>query len=330
MNPSQPRIGIFVFTFIITTLFAIPPLRAAFEINKLGPKASAFNDAYSALGDDPWATLYNPAQIVRLPGTQSAFSYSRPYLNFGNFQANLISGFFTREALGTGYGLGVTFVDTNVFYREITGLFNLGHRFGEKDDLWDFSLGTNLKVFSLRRGDPSKPYDPALKPQTMNRFTADFGTHLRVQKFYLGISALNLIPANIGVVVKDVVPIETRVGIGAKNLWEIPALDFKVSPAVEISNRNHNTTASGGAQIQLFDFADFVVGGSLENISLGFSVFLNQMKNHRNDTERNRSSEKTARDSSEGTVYRLDVGYLYPINGIDHVGSPLAGMTFLF
>lgn len=310
-----------IFLFLVLCCARSVPVWAAFEINKLAPEASALNDAYSALGADPWAILYNPAQVVRLDGAQAAVGYSRPHIGFGNFQANLVSGLFTRQAFQTGYGVGVTFVDTNVFYREVVGLFNVGHRIGEKEDPWDLSLGTNLKILSLRRGDPTKPYDPALVPQTMNRFTADAGMHLRISNYYFGISMQNLIPANIGVVVKENVPIETRVGIGAINLWEIQSLGFKISPMIEVSNRNQDTVATGAARIQLLDFAYFNIGAGTRDMTFGFSVLLNQMMRYR----------KESRDSSnEGTIYRLEVGYQYPINGVDEVGSPLVGMSFLF
>lgn len=314
------------FVFFLNSLYflTISLSYGAFEINKLGPKASAFNDTYSTLASDSWGIIYNPAQVVRLEGAQASFGYSRPYLNFGNFQANLVSGFFTREALGTGYGLGFIFVDTNVFYREIVGLFNMGHRIGEKDTDWDLALGTNLKVLSLRRGDPTKPYDPALVPQTLNRVTADIGVHGRYQKFFVGLSAQNVIPANMGVVVRDIVPIETRVGVGAKEIWTVPQLDFKVSPAIEVTNRNQDTVATGGAEIELLDFANFVFGIGTRNISFGFSIFLNQLSKEKGQ---NHKKEDYLR---EGTTYRLDVGYAYPITGIETVGSPLLGMTFLF
>ncbi len=308
------------FSFLISfqsTVFA------AFEINKIGPWATAANDVYSALGNEPWAMIYNPAQVVRLEGAQAALAYSRPYLNFGNFKANIAGGIFTREAMGTAYGVGIIFLDTNVYYREVTGLFNVAHRFGEKENDWDFSVGTNLKILSLRRGDPTKTFDPALVPQTINRFTMDIGSLARFHQYYLGVSAQNVIPANIGVVVKDIVPVETRIGVGALNLFEIPHVGFKVSPAFEVVNRNMDTTASGAVDLELLDFADFMFGVGTRNVSFGFSVYVNQLR-----SGREKKFVKT--ELRDETTYRVDIGYTYPISGLETAGTPLLGMSILF
>lgn len=314
------------FLLVLLSLLTLPYIGlvyGAFEINKIGPWATASNDAYSALGNDSWAIIYNPAQVVRLEGAQSSIAYSRPYLNFGNFKANIVSGLFTREAMGTGYGVGVIFLDTNVFYRELTGLLNFGHRFGDSENEWDFSLGANLKVLSLRRGDPTKTFDPALVPRTLNRFSADIGSLARYHNYYLGVSAQNVIPVNVGVVVRDIVPVETRVGFGAKEIFEIPHVGFKLSPMIEVANRNQDTFTTGALDIELLDFADFMIGAGSRNISFGFSIFINRLSGDTNKKYKNNE----VRDE---TLYRLDVGYAYPINGVDSVGSPLLGMNFLF
>ncbi len=286
------------------------PSYGAFDTKNVSPIASALNGAYSTLGEDPWAILYNPAQIVRLKGAQVSFSYSRPTLKFSQLETNSFSGIYTRNCLNIAFGIGVNYLNTNVLYREVTGILSLGERLGEEEDVWDIALGSNLKLFSLRRGDSSKPDDPALTPKTILKLSGDVGLHLRVHKLYFGMSLNNILPANRGTLTKENVPMELRLGVGAEKIWNIHP-KFWMSPILELTQRDLETSMMGGAKLHFLDHIQFNCGIDKKNVGMGCTM-------------------DVTRAPTEERDLRFSVSYQLPIQEAENFGSPLVGMTFLF
>ncbi|OGR79656.1 MAG: hypothetical protein A3I11_04665 [Elusimicrobia bacterium RIFCSPLOWO2_02_FULL_39_32] len=308
-------------TFLFLLLFSLTKasLEAAFEIEELAAEASSLNNAYSALGDDPWAILYNPSQVMRLEGTQLSMGYSSPHPDFENLQAKLGSCILTRQILDIGYGIGILFTDTNLYYREITGLLNIGKKFGEKENRWDLTVGSNFKLLSLRRGDPLNSTDPALNPITINKFSGDLGLNLRIQKTYLGASMQNILPANFGSSSKEKIPLEIRVGLGVKNILEIEEFHLTLNPMLEVSHRNKDFTSQGALQIKILDKAELNFGAGENNLSSGITLYLNRLK-----------KGNILNSKKETSAYKLTLSYEFPLNETSSEGSSLAGMTFVF
>jgi hypothetical protein len=64
--------------YSLFTLFAVPVF-GAFEDVGTGARATALGGAYTALGDDTWSLLYNPAGLARLKQVEIATEYSQLY-----------------------------------------------------------------------------------------------------------------------------------------------------------------------------------------------------------------------------------------------------------
>lgn len=307
---------------LLIFFLSLTSLKAAFEIEELAAEASSLNNAYSALGDDPWAILYNPSQVMRLEGTQVSMGYSRPHPDFENLEAKLGNCILTRQILDIGYGLGIFFADTNVYYREISGLLNIGKKFGEKENKWDLTVGSNFKLLSLRRGDPLNSMDPALVPITINKFTGDIGLNLRIQQSYLGISAQNIIPVNLGSSSKEKIPLEIRVGLGIRNFLAMERFNLTLSPMLEVSHKNNDFTSQGALQIKILDLAELNFGAGEKVLSSGITLYLNRLKKMR--------TENVLNSKKETAAYKLTLSYEFPLYGTDLQGSSVAGMTFVF
>ncbi|MBI3012438.1 MAG: hypothetical protein HYY63_02315 [Elusimicrobia bacterium] len=307
----------------ITLCLSYEQAWSAFEIENLCPEATALQGTYSALGRDPWAMVFNPAQTVRLSDTQISMVYSRLHPGFGTLRAQSLNAAWTRTLFFTGIGLGFVLVDTNLQYREITGILNLARRFGEEKEVWDFSWGTNLKALSLRRGDPAQPNDPALAPVTFNRFTADAGCHLRIRRGYMGLSVQNMIPASIGLVRSETVPTETRFGVGVEKIPISGKRGFTVSPAAEWVRRGGTLSLRGGVTLHFLDLLSFHGGANSESFSLGLTLNLDT----RREQKRN---EKYSKDVRKFVPFKLSAGAQYPLQGKERMASPLLGITFVF
>ena len=290
----------------------------AFETFNIGVKPMGLVDTFSCLGDEPVGMMYNPAQVVQMKRSAISTSFSKPDMGWGDADIGIYSIFYSNPFKDSkmSMGFGASYMQTNLNYGETLGFLNLSIYY---DKVFGtpvtFAWGLNGKLLSMKRGDPLKSWDPALKEMTITKNTADVGIWLEYNGYAFGYSELNIIEADFGVVAPSVIPKERRIGLGAKN---IPFLNrYKISPAIEYTNRNQYDLVSAGATVYMLKMLDFSFGYSKNNLGFGMTVFLNA---------RPEEQDEYTRDG----CMRIDVSWLYPISGIDSAGSPQIGLFYYF
>lgn len=291
---------------------------AAFEIYNYSVRGTSLEDAFGSLGDDATVLMYNPATMGRLKRSQVLVSYAKPHIDFGNVELNNFGLFFAGVyGRSTVLGGNVAVLDTNLSYREVWGTINYAGSAGKYfDKRMEVFFGINGKVMSMRRGDPNKPFDPALAVQTITKTTVDLGGLVKYERMLLGYSVANVIPANFAVIGTANIPTEKRLSLGFERIYTIPETEVTLSPTVEYSSRNKIDKWSGGCIVELLKAADFQMGISEDNATFGFSIY-----------PRGKGGKKRERS---GKDMRIDAAYRFPINGLDSGGSPSIACNFYF
>lgn len=288
---------------------------AAFETFNLGVKPMALVDTFSVLGDEPIGMIYNPAQTVQMKYSALSTAFSKPNVGWGESDVNIYSAYYVHPMSDMAFGMGISYLGTNLNYAETIGTINFAVKYREiYDTPLSVAWGINGKILSMKRGDPAKPWDPALKEMTLTRQTADVGLWLEYGSIVGGFSVANIVPADFGVVVKSEIPQETRIGAGIRNI--LLGEKFKVTPSVEYTSRSGFSTLSGGLNFYLLKMLDFQIGASQDNLGFGMTVWMPRPEDR--EDEYNKST------------MRIDVSWLYPVSGIDTAGSPQIGLVFYF
>lgn len=290
------------------------PAKAAFETFNLAPRPMGLVDTFATIGDEPVGMFYNPAQTAQMRYPMMTFAYSKPNIGWGQSDVNIYSAFYALPMGALTYGMAISYMSTNLNYSELIFANNLAMLY-EKiyGGPVDVALGMNFKVLSMGRGDPAKSWDPALKPMTITKTTADAGMWAAWNKVRAGLSVANIIPADFGVVEKSEIPVETRYGVAYKDL---PMWGVKITPALEMTTRGGFSTVSFGANAEMIPALDMQLGASSDNLGFGATVFMGRPEDNK--------------EKYNKSTMRIDVSWLYPISGISSAGSPQLGLTFYF
>lgn len=314
-----------IISLLVTVLFLLHPGYCAFETFNLGVKPMALADTFCSSGDEPVGMIYNPAQTVQIAYPSLSTTFSRPNLGWGEAEVSIYSLYYAYPLKDSNkgpsptlmtFGFGVSYLGSNINYSEFEGLLNLSRKYRNifESDI-NMALGVNAKLLQMGRGDPSKPWDPALKETKISRLTADVGAWFEYNNIVAGLSSANIAPADFGVVVQSLLPNENRIGVTIKDV-RIGDIPFKFTPSAEFTTRNSLDTLSGGLNIYLLSGLDMQLGVSQDNLGFGMTVFTK------------RPSEQDPNEITSSM--RIDVSWLFPISGMSTAGSPQVGMLLFF
>lgn len=252
-----------------------------------GVRPAGMGEAFTSVADDTNALLFNPAGLTRIR-----------HLEINGMYSDLFTGLNTRLYNGqqdhTGYNylslaipldrsvgtVGVGWAHFNtILYKENTFLLSYGRC------LWspytmdlgvEIDAGVSLKGLQWLVEANEFTTDPAYFPYSERQktaFTADAGVLATVYDgVQVGLSADNLIPADVGLTVKEYVPTVLRLGASYQLHWENSPLDSILS-AAEVTARNQVYIPKAGVESRWFkDRLAVRAGINTEGLTAGLSV----------------------------------------------------------
>ncbi|MFA5778638.1 MAG: type IX secretion system membrane protein PorP/SprF [Elusimicrobiota bacterium] len=289
---------------------------AAFQDTGWGTRAGGMGNAFTAIANEPAATLWNPAGIAQLEMLETTFMYNKLFMGIDDVN---LSQMFAAGVYPTEIGaFGFTITDFALwgFYREntISASYScdiassLGIRF-------PFMAGLNLKYLthSYTLDDRTKNIaDPVFDKTSAGGFTPDIGFLLKPSDFSFGLSALNILQPDVGLKTEDKVPMIVKFGtayrIGDWKFFE------NITPTVDVSYRkpadnDADMKISGGVETW-FNYNTWAArfGGNDRELSLGFSY------------------NKMFKESG----LQLDYAFLLPLQLADTSGSHRLSLTFRY
>ena len=189
---------------------------AAFNDIGVGARPLGMGGAFVALADDANAANYNVAGLGYIDAAQLSMTTAQRFRGLINY--NHIGGVLPLGSVGSfGASIGILREDSEI-YKEQTITVSYGQTFLQK-----FALGLNLKSFSTRFDESHESVSTHLKNNSQffastsaTDFSFDLGMMASpVTGLTLGLSAENLLPANVSVseAGQDLVPRNIRVGL---------------------------------------------------------------------------------------------------------------------
>lgn len=239
-----------ILCFIIFVIFHISYLNSAFKDLNWGVRPSGIGGAFVAISDDVNAIMYNPAGVDQVLEKQAQFMYSLPYAGL-----KLYSGEEDKVLLGQSYfavvlptkigSFGLSWADFFVtsLYSEDIYTLTYSKRINDfSEKLWGIIpiyCGINLKYLVQQYiiDERTKIIESQSKISPFNRgtqnnaFTIDLGVLLCILNFKFGLCIKNLTQPEIGLVQKDIIPIELRMGAAYQTTYKIfdviiPTIEF--------------------------------------------------------------------------------------------------------
>ena len=207
---------------VCITVFSIPypaSVHALFRQDEFSTIDASLPDSYfSNRGPTPEVLWQIPAVLGLVTSPRLSFSVQSPYVQIPDARMYGASATFACPSFeGVSFALGARVfshsndcwewreTETGLFFG--TKLFSTESRF-----IPDISAAIGAKLFAiaakLRDEEQDGVSDPVLEGRTAPSVDASF--LFQWTKFHLALSGLNLLPANLGVVVRDVVPLSLR------------------------------------------------------------------------------------------------------------------------
>ncbi|MDO8733792.1 MAG: type IX secretion system membrane protein PorP/SprF, partial [Elusimicrobiota bacterium] len=291
-------------------------LYTAFMDTGWGTRAGGMGNAFTAIANEPAATLWNPAGLSQLEMLETTFMYNKLFAGLDDVN---LTQMFAAGALPTEIGaFGFTITDFALwgFYRENT--ISASYSRDLADDIgigFPSMAGINLKYLthSYTLDDRTKNMsDPVFDKTSAGGFTPDIGFLLKPSNFSFGLSALNILQPDVGLKTEDKVPMLLKFGtayrIGDWKFFE------NITPTVDVSYRKPADTdadikISGGVETW-FNYNTWAArfGGNDRELSLGFSY------------------NKMFKESG----LQLDYAFLLPLQLADTSGSHRLSLTFRY
>ena len=189
---------------------------AAFNDIGIGARPLGMGGAFVALADDGNAAIYNAAGLGYIDAIHVNLTTAQRFRGLINY--NHIGGVMPLRSAGSfGASIGIL-SESSEIYKEQTITISYGKTFLQK-----FAIGLNLKSFSVHFDENSESVSAHLKnnEQFFARTSAadisfDLGMMVNpVTGLTLGLSAENLLPADVSIseVEKDPIPQNFRVGL---------------------------------------------------------------------------------------------------------------------
>jgi len=233
---------IYKLTFIIILLIlVIDPSQAYFRDLGIGARPLGMGGAYTAIADDGNAVLWNSSGLAQIENREIIAMFAALYVGLGaklyNEKTDNLGYHFICYANPSSSGSFAISWSTlqSQLYDENIFCFSYGMRLN--DHLY---AGLNLKNLGWRVGaNEFTKFDKDIPNQgtSVNKFTIDLSALYKFDDgLSLGLSAENLIPANVGLNIKEEVPVNIRSGIAYRidNFWY---KSINLLPAIDIAYR---------------------------------------------------------------------------------------------
>ncbi len=194
-----------------------PMTFAAFNDIGVGARPLGLGGAFVAVADDGNAANYNVAGLGYIDTVQVSATYAQQFKGLVNY--SYVGGVLPLASAGTlGASIGILSEKSEI-YKERTMTVSYGKTFSPK-----FAIGVNLKSFGTSFDENNESVrNPYFAKTSASAVSFDVGAMAKpVAALTLGVSAENLLPANISISEsgEDNVPTNIRVGL-AYSLAEI-------------------------------------------------------------------------------------------------------------
>ncbi len=188
---------------------------SAFEYNDLSARGTGMCGAYSVVGNDADVVFYNTAQCATISRPQLVTMYQSLYPGVMD-SIWLGTVVYSQPVKKVGvFGFDFTQLSSNIYSEQVVGL--LYSR--SIDFVPGLALGMKLKSLSKQYGSTAYTRRDPTFGDTMSStgYTYDLGVVYKipvVNGLRIGVSGSNLNQPSIGIKKRDIVPSETRVGVG--------------------------------------------------------------------------------------------------------------------
>jgi len=310
------RMTSLLLSVFICVFYLCSSVFAAFQDTGWGTRAGGMGNTFTAIANEPSATLWNPAGIAQLEMLETTFMYNKLFAGIDdvNLTQMFAAGVYPTE-IGA-FGFTITDFALWGFYKENTISASYSRDFAELLKLnFPMMAGLNLKylMHSYTLDDRTKNIDdPVFDKTSAGGFTPDIGFLLKPSDFSFGLSVLNILQPDVGLKTEDKVPMLVKFGtayrLGDWKLFE------NITPTVDVSYRkpadnDADVKISGGVETW-FNYHTWAArfGGNDREISLGFSY------------------NKMFKESG----LQLDYAFLLPLQLADTSGSHRLSLTFRY
>ncbi|MCD6311958.1 MAG: hypothetical protein J7M11_05820 [Elusimicrobia bacterium] len=200
-----------ILTVALPLVFLSPDLPAAFHNPGWSARAEGMGGVFCAAGCDASSLFYNPAAIRGLDSPELVFMGFKPYMSLSGVEWKYyqLSAVYPKDSLT----LGMAYAGFNAqsLYLENSLLFSGAFTRGS------FDIGGSIKYLSHSYSIPHE-MQPFFDAKEASGFSADMGGIVNINKtFAAGLSAENIIPADVGIKYEDKVPSIYRLGFAAKS-----------------------------------------------------------------------------------------------------------------
>ncbi len=241
---------------LILTLLFTQPVFGAFNDIGVGARPLGLGGAFVALADDSNAANYNAAGLAYVNNIHLGATYAQRFSGLVNY--SIIAAVLPVGRIGTiGADVGFLSEDSGI-YNEQTFRFSYA-----RTVIKQIGIGVNLKYFSTSydEANESVKENPYFAQTSSSTFSFDIGLMAKpIDDLHIGISAENLVPADISIseAETDTIPQNIRAGIvyRLESIAEMSAQGEAISNVlkntlaiVELNARDGVVTTRGGVEI---------------------------------------------------------------------------------
>lgn len=241
---------------LILTLLFTQPVFGAFNDIGVGARPLGLGGAFVALADDSNAANYNAGGLAYIKNIHLGATYAQRFSGLVNY--SIIASVLPVGRLGTiGADVGFLSEDSGI-YNEQTFRFSYA-----KTIIKQIGFGFNLKYFSTSydEANESVKENPYFAQTSSSTFSFDIGLMAKpIDSLHIGISAENLVPADISIseAETDTIPQNIRAGIvyRLESIAEMSAQGEAISNVlkntlaiVELNARDGVVTTRGGVEV---------------------------------------------------------------------------------
>ncbi len=290
------KLKLFLLIFIFVSY-----IYSAFEYIDISARTNGLAGAFVGLSDDLSSIIYNPAGLRQVLVKTVSFSYLAPYVGLPDISLGLFNLSYAHPLQNIGT-FGLNFISYNAMnvYSENSVFLTYSSKLNDfmEDLQTEIYTGINLKFLSHAYSWDEETKNLAnflgdnviTKASSASGFSLDIGSIIRLGKVvYWGFSLSNLIPVDVGIYYKDVVPSVLRTGISFRSPIENNNLIEKLNVNCDVSYRmqewgslSDRLNLHSGVEIY-FKKINVIArtGINLNNFSLGMSYYKNisQAKN---------------------------------------------------
>ncbi|MFH1416656.1 MAG: hypothetical protein ABIH89_11295 [Elusimicrobiota bacterium] len=279
---------------LIVSSGAYSSLQGAFIDPGWGTRGAGKGGAFVATADDASTVVWNPAALSQIYMREGIFSYHRPYAGLDGIKMGMGYGAVVWPVYGiANFGVSVSMYSVNSIYIEniyqITAARELSEVIPQIDPM-KLALGMNIKYLSHKYTWDDELLalnDPITEKDSAGAFTMDLGVLFQpVYEVPVGINIKNIIPADVGLVNKDIVPLEAEIG-AAYRLGTLGKFE-EVTPELKLGYRDqeygNKTAYAAGVETWLnvhtvglrcgFNSNEITFGASFEKFAgnIGFRI----------------------------------------------------------